>query len=106
MGKIGGLVAVAVLGLTGCSSATTERVANVQPAASVQSEMLAELRPLLKTLQASDADLISEGFGACMSLVFQSKDTYREGVLRQYGDLDLALDHLTVAAAAKQHLCR
>jgi hypothetical protein len=83
-----------------------ERVALAQPAASAQGEMLAELRPLLTSLHASDADLVSEGFGACMSLVFQSKEAYREGVMKQYADVRLAVDHLTVAAAAKHYLCR
>ena len=67
--------------------------------------MLTDLRPILTTLKASDSDLISEAYGACMSLVFQSKDAYREGVMKQYADVKLAVDHLTVAAAAKQRLC-
>ena len=68
--------------------------------------MLTALRPILTTLNASDSDLISEAYGACMSLVFQSKDAYREGVMKQYADVKLAVDHLTVAAAAKHYLCR
>ena len=68
--------------------------------------MLSGLRPLLTTLKASDADLMSEAYGACMSLVFQIKDAYREGVMKQYANVNLAVDHLTVAAAAKQYLCR
>lgn len=67
--------------------------------------MLNELRPLLRVLKASDADLISEAYGACMRLVFQTKDAYREDIMKQHADMTLALDHLTVAAAAKQHLC-
>jgi len=108
MGKIGGLVLVAVLGLTGCvsSGVAVERVANVQPATSVTGDMLAGLRPHLTTLKVADADLISEAYGACVSLVFQSKDAYRDGVMKQYADVKLAVDHLTVAAAAKQYLCR
>lgn len=83
-----------------------ERVANVLPATSVQGDMLNELRPLLRVLKASDGDLISEAYGACMRLVFQTKDAYREDVMRRHSDVTLALDHLTVAAAAKHHLCR
>ena len=108
MGKIGGLALVAVMALTGCASsaAAMEPVAHIQPAASVQGDMLTALRPVLTTLKADDAALISEAYGACMSLVFQSKDAYRESVMKQYADVKLAVDHLTVAAAAKQHLCR
>lgn len=83
-----------------------QAAAVVQPAATVQGDMLAALRPVLTTLKADDAALISEAYGACMSLVFQDKDAYREGVLKQYADVHLAVDHLTVAAAAKQFLCR
>ena len=108
MGKIGGLALVAVMALTGCASSAVamEPAANVQPAASFQGDMLTELRPLMTTLKADDAALISEAYGACMSLVFQSKDAYRESVMKQYADVKLAVDHLTVAAAAKQYLCR
>jgi hypothetical protein len=109
MGKLGGLVLLAALALTSCAAAplaASVPVAKVQPAASVQGDMLTALRPLLTTLKADDAALLSEGFGACMSLVFQSKDAYREGVMKQYADVKLALDHLTVAAAAKKYLCR
>jgi len=107
MGKIGGLALVAVLGLTGCASsaAASEPAANIHQAAGIQRDMLTDLRPILTTLKASDSDLISEAYGACMSLVFQSKDAYREGVMKQYADVKLAVDHLTVAAAAKQRLC-
>lgn len=108
MGKVGGLALVAVLGLTGCASSAqaSEPAAHVQPAMSVTADLLTGLRPHLTTLRASDADLISEAYGACMSLVFQDKDAYREGVMKQYADVKLAIDHLTVAAAAKQYLCR
>ena len=68
--------------------------------------MLGALRPVLKALKADDAALISEAYGACMSLVFQSKDAYREGIMKKYADVNLAVDHLTVAAAAKYYLCR
>lgn len=98
-----------MLALTGCAAPAAleaEPAANVQPAASVQSAMLAELRPLLKTLQASDSDLMSAAFGVCANLIFRDKDSYREAVLSKYPDITLALDHLTVAAAAKQYLCR
>jgi hypothetical protein len=80
-------------------------VAVVKPAATGQSDMIAALRPVLTTLKASDAALIGEAYGACMSLVFQDKDAYREGIMKQYADVNLALDHLTVAAAAKHYLC-
>ena len=108
MGKIGGILLAALIAATASSApvSAVEPAANVQPAASVQGDMLNELRPILTRLKASDGDLISEAYGACMSLVFQSKDAYREGVMKQYADVRLAVDHLTVAAAAKQHLCR
>lgn len=110
MGKIGGLGVVAVMALTGCAAsppaATMEPAANVQPAASVQSNMLAELRPLLTTLKASDSELLSEAYSACANLLFRDKDAYREAILAKYPDPALGLDHLTVAAAGKQHLCR
>lgn len=109
MGKLGGLVLIAALSLTGCSApaSAVEPVAKVQPAAEVvQGDMLTKLRPLLTTLKASDIGLVSEAYGACMSLALQSKDTYRDGIMKQYPDVKLAVDHLTVAAAAKQYLCR
>jgi len=108
MGKIGGLALVAVMALTGCASSAVaaEPVANAKPAAGVQSDMLTALRPILTTLKASDSDIISEAYGACMSLVFQDKDAYRDAVMKQYADVKLAVDHLTVAAAAKRYLCR
>lgn len=107
MGKLGGIIFVSVLALTGCAAPTLEAepVAAVQPAMSAQSDMLAELRPLLKTLKASDSDLAREAFGACANLLFRDKDSYRESVMADYSDMTLALDHLTVAAAAKKHLC-
>jgi hypothetical protein len=108
MGKLGGLVLIAALALTGSAApaVATAPAAHVQPATSIQGDMLTALRPLMTTLKASDSDLISEGYGACMALVFQNKDAYREGIMKQYADTNLALDHLTVAAAAKQYLCR
>ena len=108
MGKIGGILLAALIAATASSApvSAVEPAANVQPAASFQGDMLTELRPLMTTLKADDAALISEAYGACMSLVFQSKDAYREGVMKQYADVKLAVDHLTVAAAAKQYLCR
>jgi len=108
MGKIGGLAVVAVMALTGCTSSAqaSEPAANVHAATSIQGDMLTALRPLMTTLKADDAALISEAYGACMSLVFQSKDAYRDGVMKQYADVKLAVDHLTVAAAAKRYLCR
>ena len=108
MGKIGGILLAALIAATASSApvSAVEPAANVQPASSVQGDMLTALRPILTTLKASDSDLISEAYGACMSLVFQSKDAYREGVMKQYADVKLAVDHLTVAAAAKHYLCR
>jgi len=108
MGKIGGILLAALIAATASSApvSAVEPAANIQPASSVQGDMLTALRPILTTLKASDSDLISEAYGACMSLVFQSKDAYREGVMKQYADVKLAVDHLTVAAAAKQYLCR
>lgn len=68
--------------------------------------MMSALRPLLKSLNATDSALTSEAFGACASLLFRDKDGYREALLNQYqSDVTLGLDHLTVAAAAKQYLC-
>lgn len=109
MGKLGGLTLIAALTLTGCSAPAPQRmeaVAVVQPATSVQSDMLSAVRPRMAALKASDSDILSEAYGACVSLVFRSKDSYREGVMKQYADVKLAVDHLTVAAAAKQYLCR
>jgi len=83
-----------------------EAAAVVQPATTVQSDMLSAVRPHLAALKAGDSDILSEAYGACVSLVFQSKDAYRESVMKQYADVKLAVDHLTVAAAAKQYLCR
>ena len=108
MGKIGGILLAALIAATASSApvSAVEPAANVQPASSVQGDLLTALRPILTTLNTSDSDLISEAYGACMSLVFQSKDAYREGVMKQYADVKLAVDHLTVAAAAKHYLCR
>ena len=108
MGKIGGILLAALIAAMASPSpaAGVALAASVQPGASIQGDMLSGLRPLLTTLKASDADLMSEAYGACMSLVFQSKDAYREGVMKQYADVRVAVDHLTVAAAAKQYLCR
>ena len=108
MGKIGGILLAALIAATASSApaSAVEPAANVQPASSIQGDMLTALRPILTTLKASDSDLISEAYGACMSLVFQSKDAYRESVMKQYADAKLAVDHLTVSAAAKHYLCR
>lgn len=110
MGKLGGIILLSALVLSGCSAApvTMEPVAQVQQVpASAQSDMVAELRPLLQSLKASDSDLIREGFEACGNLLFRDKDSYREAILAKYpNDLTLGLDHLTVAAAAKAYLCR
>jgi hypothetical protein len=108
MGKLGGIILVSVLALTGCASAPpapVERAAEVRPAVSVQSGMIAELRPALKSLNASDSELMTEAYRACITLLFRSKDSYRETALAQYQDMTLGLDHLTVAAAAKRYLC-
>jgi hypothetical protein len=106
MGNIGGIILLSTLVLTGCASpaeAPIERAASVQPAASA---MLTELRPHLTALKASDSDLLAEAYGACAVLALRGKDSYREDVMNQYPDVTLAVDHLTVAAAAEQHLCR
>ncbi|MET3349651.1 UNVERIFIED_ORG: hypothetical protein ABID57_001323 [Arthrobacter sp. UYEF1] len=109
MGKLGGIILLSALALSGCASAPAviEPASQVQQLpASVQSEMLSELRPLLKTLKSSDGELIQKAFIACGNLAFRDKDAYREAVLAQYPeDLSLGLDHLTVAAAGKQYLC-
>lgn len=110
MGKLGGIILLSALALSGFAAAPSvvEPVSQVQKMpASVQSDMLAELRPLLTTLEASDGALIQEAFIACGNLAFRDKDAYRQAVLAQHPeDLALGLDHLTVAAAAKQYLCR
>lgn len=112
MGKIGGITLISALALVGCAApqeiaVPAGNVEQVHVPASVQTEMLAELRPLLKSLDASDSALIKEAFEACGNLLFRDKDAYREAILKEYeADLTLGLDHLTVAAAAKAHLCR
>ncbi|WP_157731838.1 hypothetical protein [Arthrobacter sp. YN] len=116
MGKIGGLTVsfATALVLAGCTAPVTEAAPAVeaeiqqvaQVSTAVQDAMLIELRPLLKTLKSSDAELTREAYEACANLLFRSKDSYREGVMNDYAsDLTLALDHLTVAAAAKQYIC-
>jgi len=109
MGKIGGLAAAAIVALIACTASAapakvTESVAHVQ-ALSVQSDMLIELRPILTTLKASDDELLREAYAACANLLFRDKDSYREAVLKDYPDVAIAVDHLTVAAAAKKYLC-
>lgn len=107
---------LALLVLTGCASTPTpapgpqrDAASKIEPAVMVaapaHTDMLNELRPLLTVLVADDAALVREGFEACANLLFRDKDSYREAVLAQHADMSLALDHLTVAAAAKQHLC-
>ena len=108
MGKFGGVAVFAVLALAGSAAPAVESMApaaNVQPATSVQGDMLADLRPRLAVLKASDGELLSEAYGACASLLFRDKDAYRESVLSKHPDVNLGLDHLMVAAAAKQYLC-
>jgi len=107
MGKIGGLVAAVVLVVCTASAApaqVAEPAASIKPL-SIQSDMLAELRPVLTTLKASDDELLREASAACANLLFRDKDSYREAVLKDYPDVALAVDHLTVAAAAKKYLC-
>jgi hypothetical protein len=112
MGKIGGYAAAAIMALLACTASAApttatepaKAVAQIQRA-SVQSDMLDELRPYLTTLKASDAELMREAYAACANLLFRDKDEYREAVLKEYPDVKLAVDHLTVAAAAKKHLC-
>lgn len=110
MRKIGGLAAVVVLIACTASAAPAvvsqpaEAVAQVQPT-SIQTDMLDELRPILTTLKADDTELIREAYAACANLLFRDKDSYREAVLKDYPDVALAVDHLTVAAAAKKYLC-
>lgn len=100
---------LALLVLTGCGTGPAVDAQEIEPAVMVaapaHADMLNELRPLLTTLVDDDAALIREGFEACANLIFRDKDKYREAVMGQYPDLNLALDHLTVAAAAKQYLC-
>lgn len=105
MGNLGGLVVAVVLVLAGCAS-PLEFASNVQPATSVKDEMLDELRPHLKTLDASDEDLVDEARDACGKLSRRGRDEFRESLLKKYDeDLTRALDHLTVAAAGKKYLC-
>ena len=113
MGKIGGLALLAALVLSGCTApaseletAPTETVEQAVAEASTPEDMLIELRPQLTSLDRSDADLTSEALAACVAMLDGNKDSYREAVLKEYeADLTLGLDHLTVAAAAKKHLC-
>ena len=109
MRKILGTLAIAVLALTACSGPVDEVLPTIEPAALVaapaHTEMLNELRPLLTSIESSDAALVSEAFEACANLLFRDKDKYRDAVMAQYADIELALDHLSVAAAAKKYLC-
>lgn len=113
MGKIGGYAAAAVVALLACTASAapaaiaepSKAVAQIQRV-SVQTDMLDELRPYLTTLKASDAELMREAYAACANLLFRDKDEYRAAVLKDYAsDVNLAVDHLTVAAAAKKYLC-
>lgn len=112
MGKLGGFAAAAVVALLACA-ASAAPAAVAEPAkavtaiqrVSVQSDMLAELKPILTTLKATDAELMREAYAACANLLFRDKDEYRQAVLNDYPDVALAVDHLTVAAAAKKYLC-
>lgn len=112
MGKIGGLAAAAAVALIACTASAAPaqvmepaaEVAHIQPA-SIQGDMLNELRPILTTLKADDAELLREAYAACANLLFRDKDSYREAVLKDYPDVYLAVDHLSVAAAAKYYLC-
>ena len=110
MGKFGGLIAVAALIACTASAAPTlataapRTVEQAQPL-SIQTDMLDDLKPILTTLKASDAELIREAYAACANLLFRDKDEYRAAVLKDYPDVSLAVDHLTVAAAAKKYLC-
>ena len=79
-------------------------VAHIQPS-STQTDMLTELRPYLTRLVASDAEIMREAYAACANLLFRDKDEYRQAVLKDYPEVALAVDHLTVAAAAKKYLC-
>lgn len=109
MSKIGGLVtAIVLVACTGSAAPATieapRTVGQARPL-SIQTDMLDELKPILTTLKATDAELIREGYAACANLLFRNKDEYREAVLKDYPDVALAVDHLTVAAAAKKYLC-
>ena len=110
MGKLGGLVAAVALAACTASAAPAamsqpaETVASIQPT-SVQTDMLTELRPYLTALKSSDSEIMREAYAACANLLFRDKDEYRAAVLKDYPDVALAVDHLTVAAAAKKYLC-
>ncbi|WP_264669347.1 hypothetical protein [Arthrobacter sp. VKM Ac-2550] len=83
-----------------------ERVV-VQAPASVHGDMLDDARQHLTTMgDASDAELIAKAYAACASLLIQGKDAYREATLEKYADVEEALDHLVIAAAGKQYICR
>lgn len=116
MGKLGGLLAIttAALVLSGCGVVEQEAAAVVEEVAvgrvahistEQQQTMIGELRPALVKLQASDSALYREAYEACANLLVRDKDSYREAVLSQYGDMELALDHLSVASAAKKYIC-
>jgi hypothetical protein len=111
MGKLGGLALIGGLTLSGCTANALEAVpveaseqATAKPAGA--DKMLVELRPLVQTLGASDADLTRQAFEACRELLLHSADSYRESVLAKYpNDLERGLADLTIAAAAKKYLC-
>lgn len=113
MGKLGGLALITVVGLTACTAPSTvtaaPQEAEVQQVAHIstqqQKSMLDELRPHLTTLEASDSALYREAYEACANLLVRDKDAYREAVLDKYDNVELAVDHLTVAAAAKKYIC-
>lgn len=105
-------LALAALVLTGCAVAPASApyaTPAIEPAVAVaapaHTEMLASLRPVLTTLKSDDSALIREGFEACANLLFRDKDKYAADVRAKYSNQEEALDHLTVAAAAKFYLC-
>ncbi|MDJ0321652.1 hypothetical protein [Pseudarthrobacter sp. PS3-L1] len=109
--QIAALAVLAGIALAGCSApiqqaapvVEVERVGDVS--AEQRQTMLGDLRPVLVELEASDAAIYREAYEACANLLIRDRDAYREAVIEQYPSIELALDHLSVAAAAKKYIC-
>lgn len=97
------LIAIALAGCAAPAAAPEMEPAAVQIQTVKQSEMIAEIRPML-TSKPSDAQILADAYRACLALTFQSVDDYREKVMSG-SDLDANLDKLVIAAAAKGYIC-
>lgn len=112
MKLLGGLALLCAIMLTGCSApmqVAEQPVAEIVPVVDIGADkpetMLEELRPLLTKLKDRDSSIYQEAYEACSALLDQDKDAYRKAVLKKYKNVELATDHLMVAAAAKKHIC-